>query len=165
MPELAPVIKAIFCARSCDMRASILCCVQWRVRLGDAVLSYGPVLVGESRFLRSLQHIGKIVGESQANAGIGSSFAREPRVLDAKRDRRAGMLRPVENGLAVVLVKLRLKECAVDGLMKKGRRDALRFGIDEGLGERLDHRCDHEVAAELERVRLPRLARDNGKTT
>ena len=74
------------------MRASILCCVQWRVRLGDAVLSYGPVLVGESGLLCALQHIGEVVGEAHADAGVGSGLAREPRVLDAERDRRAGML-------------------------------------------------------------------------
>jgi hypothetical protein len=72
------------------------------------------------------------------------------------------MLRRVEDGLAVVLVKLRLEERAVDSLMEESWRDALGLSVDEGLGERLNHGGDHEIAAKLERVGLPRLGRDDG---
>src|ERR1700722_12532058 len=73
------------------------------------------------------------------------------------------MLRRVQDGLALVLVELRLEERAVDGLVKERGRDALRFGIDESLGKRLNHGGDHEVAAEFERVRLPGLAGDDSE--
>ena len=105
----------------------------------------------------------EVVGEPHANTSLGGGFAREAGVLDAEGDGGAGMRRRVEDGLAVVLVKLRLEQRAVDGLMKERGIDALRFGVDESLGEGLVHRGDHEVAAQLERVRLPRLAGDDGE--
>ena len=55
----------------------------------------------------------------------GCGFACEARVFDGEGDSGAGMLRRVEDDLAVVLVKLRLEERAVDGLMEEGWRDAL----------------------------------------
>src|SRR3954469_24917176 len=163
MPELAPVMKAIFCARSCDMRASVLFCVQWRVRLRYAILSYGPVLIGESALLRALEHIGEVVSEAQVDAGLGGGLARKTRVLDAERHRCAGMLGRIQNRLAVVFVKLRLEQRAVDCLMEERRRYALRFRVDEGLGKRLDHGGDHEIAAKFECVRLPGVRGDNGE--
>ncbi len=127
------VRESIFCLRVWTSVGSILFCAQWGVRLGDAVLSYGPVLVGESGFLRAMEHVGEIIGEPHMDAGLGGSLARETSVLDGEHDGGAGVLRRVEDDLAVVLVELGLKERAVDRLMKECARDTLRFGVDERL--------------------------------
>src|ERR1017187_9590851 len=69
----------------------------------------------------------------------------------------------VEHNIGVSRVKRRLEERAVDCFEEDGWLDALRFGIDKVLAQRVDHRADEEVSAELDSVRLARLRADDGE--
>src|ERR1035437_8033979 len=69
----------------------------------------------------------------------------------------------MEHDVGVGRIKRRLEERTVDGLKEDNRRDALRFGIDKGLAQRMNHGADEEVAAELDGVRLTRLRAYDGE--
>lgn len=130
--------------------------------LRDAVLADGPVAGAEAVLLGCGEDVGEVVGEAEGDAGLGGGFAGEAGVFCAEVDGCAGELGRVEEGVAVGLVKGRAEEGGVDGFEEDGRVDALGLGEDEGLREGLDHRGDHEVAAEFEGVGLVGFGADDG---
>ena len=118
-----------------------------------------PSPLRQARLLRFREDLGQLVGEAEPLVRRAAAASRSRRsVLCAKVDGRPRMLGRIEHHVAIGGIKRRLEKGAVDGFKKDCWERSLRFGIDECLAERMNHGADQEVAAQLDGVRLARLA-------